>query len=67
MKRKKLTSKKLFDFLNKLNKEGKDLSKIFVKYRFDDDSDVENCSVVEEDLYDKRTNKILESIILKTK
>ena len=61
-----LTAQKLFNYLQKLKDEGKDLSKIIVNYRYDDDSDIDTCSVVEEDLYDEETNSILESIVIKS-
>jgi hypothetical protein len=66
MKKKILTAQKLFDYLSRLKDDGNDLSKISVNYRYDDDSDVESCSVVGEDLFDEETNSILESIILKS-
>lgn len=43
-----------------------DLSKVYVNYRWDDDSDVHSISSVEEDLFDKETNSKLISICLKS-
>lgn len=61
---KPLTAKKLFNFLNDLKKDGHDLSKITINYRYDADSDVDSCTFVMEDLFDAETNNILESICL---
>lgn len=61
---KKLSAKQLFDFLTELRKDN-DLSKIQVNYRYSNDSDVYEVSLVEEDLYDDKTNNKLESIVLK--
>lgn len=68
---KKLNAKELFDFLYyvKENVEiyGKKLEDVEINYRYDDDSDVRDITIVEEDLFDAEKNKIIESIILKTK
>ena len=63
---KKLNAKQLFDFLTELRKDN-DLSKIQVNYRYSNDSDVYEMSLVEEDLFDDKTNNKLESIVLKVK
>tara|TARA_R110000824_G_scaffold307068_1_gene494548 strand:- start:652 stop:846 length:195 start_codon:yes stop_codon:yes gene_type:complete len=62
----KLNAKQLFDYLTELRKDN-DLSNIQVNYRYSNDSDVYEVSIVEEDLFDETTNNKLESIILKTK
>ena len=62
----KLNAKQLFDYLTELKKDN-DLSNIQVNYRYSDNSDVYEVSVVEEDLFDKETNNKLESIVLKIK
>jgi hypothetical protein len=61
---KPLTAKKLLNFLNDLENDGHDLSKITINYRYDADSDVDSCTYVMEDLFDAETNSILESICL---
>ena len=61
-----LTAKKLLNYLNDLKKDGHDLSKITINYRFDADSDVEACTYIMEDLFDPETNNVLESICLLT-
>ena len=63
---KKLNAKQLFDYLTELKKDN-DLSNIQVNYRYSNDSDVYEVSIVEEDLYDEETNNKLESIVLKIK
>ena len=63
----KLTAEKLFGMLEQLKNEGNDLSTITINYRYDDDSDVHECTIVDEDLYDSKTNSILESIVIKVK
>ena len=62
----KLNAKQLFDYLTELRKDN-DLSKIQVNYRYSNDSDIYEVSIVEEDLYDEETNNKLESIVLKIK
>lgn len=68
---KKLNAKQLFEFLCyvKVNVEsyGKKLEDVEINYRYDDDSDVRDITIVEEDLFDAEMNRIIESIILKTK
>ena len=59
----KLNAKQLFDYLTELRKDN-DLSKIQVNYRYSNDSDIYEVSIVEEDLYDEETNNKLESIVL---
>jgi len=61
-----MTAKELLNFLLSLEDEGCDLSEIKVNYRTDEDSDVEACTFVGEDLFDEETNKVLTSIILMT-
>jgi len=63
-KMKQLTAKKLLDFLLELQKQGNDLSKIKVNHRADRDADVEVVDDVEEDLFDSKTNSVLESIVI---
>jgi len=59
-----ITAQILLEFLLQLESDGNDLSKITINYRFDEDSDVEPCTMVMEDLFDAETNNILESICL---
>ena len=66
MKDKKLNAQELLEYLIELSLEN-DLSDIQVNYRYSDDSDVYEVSMVEEDLFDDITNNKLESIILKVK
>jgi len=63
---KKLNAQELLEYLIELSLEN-DLSNIQVNYRYSDDSDVYEVSMVEEDLFDDITNNKLESIILKIK
>lgn len=63
---KPLTAKTLLNFLTNLEGNGNDLSKVIINYRFDEDSDVEPCLLVMEDLFDAETNSILQSICLVT-
>ena len=63
---KKLNAQELLEYLIELSLEN-DLSNIQVNYRYSDDSDVYEVSMVEEDLFDDITNNKLESIILKVK
>ena len=62
----KLNAHELLEYLIELSLEN-DLSNIQVNYRYSDDSDVYEVSMVEEDLFDDITNNKLESIILKVK
>lgn len=62
-----MNAKQLYDFLNEISLvQGIDLAKVTLNYRYDDDSDVEIITSVEEDLFDPETNNILTSIIFKT-
>lgn len=62
----KLNAQELLEYLIDLDLEN-DLSNIQVNFRYSDDSDVHEVSMLEEDLFDEITNNKLESIILKTK
>jgi len=64
---KPITAQEVMDFLTDLQNEGEDLSKITINYRYDDDSDVEVLSKLEEDLFDQETNSRLTSIVFLTK
>ena len=59
-----LTARQLLDFLLDCAQNGADLDKVAVNYRQDFDSDVMPVALVEEDLYDRETNNVLESIVL---
>lgn len=59
-----LTARQLLDFLLDCARNGADLDKVAVNYRQDFDSDVMPVALVEEDLYDRETNNVLESIVL---
>ena len=59
-----LTARQLLDFLLDCARNGADLDKVVVNYRQDFDSDVMPVALVEEDLYDRETNNVLESIVL---
>jgi len=59
-----LTAMHLFNYLKDLKREGKDLKKITINIREDRNSDTSEAQEVEEDLYDAKTNNILESIVL---
>lgn len=61
---KALTGAKLLKYLLELEAKGTDLKKLKINFRRDRDSDVEQASVVEEDLFDSETNNVLESIVL---
>ena len=63
---KQLTAQELFDFLKDLKKQGLNLNKIDVNYRYDYDSDVREVLSVDEDLYDEVDNSTLTSICLVT-
>jgi hypothetical protein len=54
----------LLQYLLMIQKDGHDLSKIYVNYRDDYDSDVIQINDVCEDLYDAETNSRLISICL---
>lgn len=62
-----MTAQQLFDYLSELQNDGNNLSKISVNYRYDYDSDVEQCNYVLEDLFDAKNNSILTSIVITTK
>ena len=64
IKTKQLTAERLLKFLVELRKNGHDLSKIKVNHRADRDADVEVVDDVEEDLFDSKTNSVLESIVI---
>ena len=57
-----MNAKKLLDYLVELEMQGIDLSNVTLNYRYDFDSDVVKITDVEEDLFDAKTNSILESI-----
>ena len=59
-----MKANKLMDFLIDLENQGYNLKDIEVNYRPDYDSDIESIEIVEEDLFDSKTNSILQSIIL---
>lgn len=63
-RKKQLTAAELLNYLITLEESGTDLRKVKVNYRKDHDSDVKKITSVEEDLYDEKTNSILESITL---
>jgi len=66
-KRKPITAAKLIkqlqDICDDANVDPKD---VIVLYRYDRDSDETHVTYAEEDLYDEKTNAILESIMLYT-
>ena len=61
---KPLTASVLRAYINELERQGNDLSKVTVNYRHDDDDDVHAVREVEAYLFDEQTSNIL---ILKTK
>lgn len=62
-----MKAQKLLEFLLELEQDGVDLSKVSVNYRYDSDSDLEVVKYVGSwDLFDPRTNSILESIVLQS-
>jgi hypothetical protein len=63
---KPLTAMQLWEFLTQLHEEGHDLQNIKVLYRHDRDSDDVLVYAAEEDLYDMKTNSVLETIMLLT-
>ena len=67
MAKRTFTCQDIMDYLKGLQSEGYELSKIEVNYRHDYDSDVRKVSVIEEDLYDSKTNSKLASVIFLTK
>jgi len=66
MKKTPLTAMQLWEFLTSLHEEGHDLDNIKVLYRYDRDSDDTPVYAAEEDLYDMKTNSVLETIMLLT-
>ena len=60
-----MTAQSLIQKLLEIGKEH-DLSKVYVNFRWDDDSDVHSIAYVDEDLFDEETNSQLISITLKT-
>ena len=56
----------LWEFLTSLHEEGHDLDNIKVLYRYDRDTDDAFVYAAEEDLYDMKTNSVLETIMLLT-
>lgn len=60
---KPITANDLLQFFEQLQADGHDLSKIAINFRTDNDSDVQPCVAVEEDLFDAETNSRLESIV----
>ena len=64
-----MKAKTLKDFLteieNDLKHSNRTLNDVDVNFRYSDDSDVYRVGLVEEDLFDAETNRIVESIILK--
>lgn len=61
---KQLTAQAMLDLIEQLKEDGHDLSQIVINFRTDNDSDVQPCLAVEEDLFDAETNSRLESIVL---
>ena len=61
-----LTAMQLWEFLTSLHEEGHDLDNIKVLYRYDRDTDDALVYAAEEDLYDMKTNSVLETIMLLT-
>ena len=64
--KKPLTAMQLWEFLTSLHEEGHDLDNIKVLYRYDRDTDDAFVYAAEEDLYDMKTNSVLETIMLLT-
>lgn len=60
-----MTAKQLLMELQEIGLQH-DLSKVYVNYRWDDDSDVHSIAYVDEDLFDAETNSQLTSITLRT-
>jgi hypothetical protein len=61
-----LTALQLWEFLTDLNEQGHDLENIKILYRYDRDTDDAFVYAAEEDLYDMKTNSVLETIMLLT-
>lgn len=64
---KNLTADKVLKFLKNLQEKGINLKTIKVNYRENYDSDVVSCRLIEEDLFDEKTNSVLTSICIVTK
>ena len=64
--KKPLTAMQLWEFLTSLHEEGHDLDNIKVLYRYDRNTDDVFVYAAEEDLYDMKTNSVLETIMLLT-
>ena len=63
-KKKPLNAHELLEFLLKLKRQGENLKAIEINIRTDRNSDTMSAEEVEEDLYDAKTNNILDSIVL---
>lgn len=61
-----MNGQQLLDKLLAFQKDGHDLSKLEVTYRYDYDSDIVEVEDLEEGYYDEKANSILESIVLIT-
>lgn len=66
-KKTQITAAELLNYLVELEESGTDLTKVVVNYRDNYDSDVKSVRVAHEDLYDAKTNSVLESIVLVSK
>jgi len=58
-----MKAKKIKDFLDELEKEGYNLNKIEVNINLN--WEIEPARIIEEDLFDSKTNSILTDIIIK--
>jgi hypothetical protein len=63
-KKKPLTAHKLIEFLQEIESRGTNLKKVTINFRVNKDSDVDEVNFIEEDLYDEKTNNIIESVVL---
>lgn len=61
-----LTADQLMEILIQVQSEGHDLRKIVINFRTNEDSDVQPCACIEEDLFDEETNSKLRSLVLMT-
>jgi len=57
--------KHLKQILKKLEQEHGNIDECDINYRYDDNSDVIKLNHLEEDLFDTKTNNILDSIVFK--
>ena len=57
--------KHLKQILKKLEQEYGNIDECDINYRYDDNSDVIRLNHLEEDLFDTKTNNILDSIVFK--